>query len=85
MKFKLQTVDVQKAVAHKPSTKAALGHMAGPTAMSRGNWAAFNPETNPDQNPAFKYARECLCFESLLFLHEKNKQEYTCVMFQYIH
>lgn len=79
-KFKLQTVHV-----HKPSTKAALGHMAGPTAMSRGNWTAFNPEIYPNQNPAFKYARGCFCSESLLFLHEKNKQEYTYVMFRYIH
>lgn len=48
MKFKLQTVHVQKALAHKPYTEAALGQMAGPTAMSRGNWTAFNPATYPN-------------------------------------
>lgn len=74
MKFKLQTIHVQKALVYKPHTKAALGQMAGPTAMSRGNRTAVNPETYPNQNPAFKYARECFCFEPLFFPREKKKK-----------
>lgn len=73
MKFKLQTVHVQKALACKPDTKAALGHMAGPTALSRGNGTAINSEMYQNQTPALKYARECFCFDPLFFLHEKKK------------
>lgn len=74
MKFKLQTVNVQKALAHKPYTKAAFGQMAGPTAMSRGNWTAFNPETYPNQNPAFKYERMFLLWTTVPSSWKKKKK-----------